>query len=381
MEFVDLNYKISIILPVYNVEKHIHKALNSIIRQTIGSDNLQVIMVDDLSTDDSGKIIDEYAEKYENFTSIHLNANSGAAGKPRNLGMEIATADFIMFLDPDDYFLDDACEILYNKISTENVDIVFGNYSNFHKGKILRVKTPFGSVDEVKVKSIHEEVRLLNIPPSIWTKIFKSSFLKDNMMRFHEKIPGQDLVFVVDSLLKAKGIIFLNNFIVCNRNLRDGDDDKSITYSNSKNYVIGLIQAYNYLYEIFKTTKNEKYIPIVFNSHIPFWMHRFVLSNLETYEKKEVISCATTLFKKLSDSGLNIKQKDWQLFFDLISNRKYDESILISKFLLLSLKREQKLRRNLKNKQSQVAKLQTVKGWTSYKFKNILFRLKTKFNN
>jgi len=376
-----LNYKISIILPVYNVEKHIHKALNSIIRQTIGSDNLQVIMVDDLSTDNSGKIIDEYAEKYENFTSIHLNDNSGAAGKPRNLGMEIATADYIMFLDPDDYFSDDACEILYNKISTENVDIVFGNYSNFYKNNILRVKTPFGSVDEVKVKNIHEEARLLNIPPSIWTKIFKSSFLKDNGMRFHEKIPGQDLVFVVDSLLKANGIIFLNNVIACNRNLRDGYDDKSITYSNSKNYVIGLIQAYNYLYEIFKTTKNEKYIPIAFNSHIPFWMHRFLLSNLETYEKREVILCASPLFKKLSASGLTIKQKDWQLFFDLISNRKYDESILISKFLLLSLKKEQKLRRNLKNKQTQVAKLQTVKGWTSYKYKNILNRFKKKFNN
>jgi glycosyltransferase involved in cell wall biosynthesis len=100
-------------------------------------------MVDDLSTDNSGKIMDEYAEKYENFTSIH-NDNSVVVGKPRNLGMEIATADYIMFLDHDDYFSDDDCEILYNKISTENVGMVFGNYSNFHKDNILRVKTPFG---------------------------------------------------------------------------------------------------------------------------------------------------------------------------------------------------------------------------------------------
>ena len=132
------NYKISIILPIFNVEDYIKDALKSIVNQTIGLEHLEVIMVDDCSTDKSGEIMDEYANKYENFTAIHLPENSGAAGKPRNVGMEKATGDYLMFLDPDDYYTDNACEILYNKIVEEDVDIVFGKYYvQYENGKKL----------------------------------------------------------------------------------------------------------------------------------------------------------------------------------------------------------------------------------------------------
>lgn len=73
-------------------------------------------MVDDGSTDSSGEIMDEYAAEYENFKSIHLQENSGAAGKPKNCGLDHATAEYLMFLDADDYYNDDACEVLYNEI-------------------------------------------------------------------------------------------------------------------------------------------------------------------------------------------------------------------------------------------------------------------------
>ena len=94
-----MEYKISIIIPVYNAEKYIKKSLDSIIKQTIGFEHLEVIMVDDGSTDSSGEIMDEYAAEYENFKSIHLQENSGAAGKPKNCGLDHATAEYLMFLD------------------------------------------------------------------------------------------------------------------------------------------------------------------------------------------------------------------------------------------------------------------------------------------
>ena len=117
---------ISIIIPVYNSEKYIKRAFDSLFTQSIGFNNLEVIFIDDASTDDSPQIIEDYSNKYDNVKSFFLNKNSGAAGKPRNVGLSHATKDYIMFLDSDDYLMDNACEILYNEIIKENIDVVSG---------------------------------------------------------------------------------------------------------------------------------------------------------------------------------------------------------------------------------------------------------------
>jgi len=84
-------YKISFIIPVYNSEKYLRELLNSIISQTMNFREIQVIMVDDFSTDGSTKIMDEYAKKFDNFISIKLPENHKIAGTARNKGLEIAT--------------------------------------------------------------------------------------------------------------------------------------------------------------------------------------------------------------------------------------------------------------------------------------------------
>lgn len=95
-----MKYKISIILPVYNVEKYIREAIESIKRQTIGLQNLEIILVDDCSNDRSWEIIDEYVKKFHNFIGIRLNERSGAAGKPRNVGIEKAKRRIYHVLRP-----------------------------------------------------------------------------------------------------------------------------------------------------------------------------------------------------------------------------------------------------------------------------------------
>ena len=81
-------YKISIILPIYNTEKYIENAINSLISQTIGFHNLEIILVNDGSTDDSKQIIDQYVQTYTNIKAIHLDSSSGSAGRPRNVGLQ-----------------------------------------------------------------------------------------------------------------------------------------------------------------------------------------------------------------------------------------------------------------------------------------------------
>ena len=118
------NYKISIIIPTFNIEKDLERAIKSLITQTIGFKNIEVVIVDDCSTDGTRNLILDYANKYDNIKYIFLETNSGSAGKPRNIGITHASADYIMFLDNDDEYVDEACEILYNKIKETNSNVL-----------------------------------------------------------------------------------------------------------------------------------------------------------------------------------------------------------------------------------------------------------------
>ena len=100
------------------------KGLLSEAKNLLGIENLEVIMVNDGSTDESPAIMQKYACEYSNFKIINLENKSGAAGKPRNEGLKAATAPYIMFLDPDDIYDKRACEVMYNTITSKKCDIV-----------------------------------------------------------------------------------------------------------------------------------------------------------------------------------------------------------------------------------------------------------------
>lgn len=120
-------YKISIILPIFNVEKLLERALESIINQTMDLKDIEVIMVDDCSTDGSKEIMVKYSNKYSNFISLCHEKNSGGCGFPRNTGLKVATGEYIIFFDADDELLPDNCEKLYNAIKEYDADIAFGD--------------------------------------------------------------------------------------------------------------------------------------------------------------------------------------------------------------------------------------------------------------
>ena len=122
--------KISVIVPIYNVEPYIRKALDSIINQTYK--NLEIILVDDGSPDNCGKICDEYALKDKRIKVLHIK-NSGPA-VARNAGLDIATGEFIGFIDPDDFFELDMYETLYNAITKTNAGLVVCNWYKGYEG-------------------------------------------------------------------------------------------------------------------------------------------------------------------------------------------------------------------------------------------------------
>ncbi|MDZ4170956.1 MAG: glycosyltransferase, partial [Methanobacteriaceae archaeon] len=316
--------------------------------QTIGFENLEIIMVNDHSTDQSGKIIDQYASKYKNFKAIHLPTNSGSAGKPRNIGIENATSQYMMFLDPDDYYTKNACEILYNKINKEKADIVFGKYKILTDDTVTEINLKNRGLygDEIKIKSISDNTNFLRAPPSVWTRIYNIDFIKNNAITFPEGIPGQDLVFAINAVLKAKGIIFLNTVIAYYR-IRSGEN-KSISFNRNKKYLLGLIEAYTQVFNLCKEI-DEKYFSYIIKTHLNYWSRQFILSELSISDKKEILENSAFLFEKYGEYGLK-SEKRLITFFESVYNKEYDNAISLSFKLADSIKKKEIAEKLLKSK-------------------------------
>ena len=123
--------KFSIIIPCYNVEEYISECLDSIINQTIGLNDIEIILVDDCSTDSTVQIIREYEEKYSDNILLVLLEENGRQGHARNVGMEYASGEYICFIDSDDYVRTDMFAILKMIVSVADIDVVQFRYKMF----------------------------------------------------------------------------------------------------------------------------------------------------------------------------------------------------------------------------------------------------------
>ena len=113
--------KISVIIPCYNVQKYIMRCFDSIYSQTYGFENLEVILIDDLSTDNTWSILESLQRQYpENVISLKIQ-KKGKCGGARNLGMDICTGKYITFVDADDYVHPDMLRVLYDRMTEEKI--------------------------------------------------------------------------------------------------------------------------------------------------------------------------------------------------------------------------------------------------------------------
>lgn len=199
---------ISIIVPVYNSEKRLPLLIDSINNQTYK--DFEVLLIDDGSKDNSGKLCDEYAKKYKNFRTFHKS--NGGQSSARNIGIQEAKGEYIYFADNDDELISDCLETLITGIiSQDNIDWAIGK-------PLCRVGNSIVN-DDNKPIEVHifsqEEVLLEFLRPKFyacqgpWAHLFKTSIIKDNGIRFNEKIVGtEDRVFIIDYLCCIKGKVY-----------------------------------------------------------------------------------------------------------------------------------------------------------------------------
>ena len=203
--------KVSVILPIYNQEKYVSKALDSLISQTLK--DIEIICVNDGSKDNTLKILREYEAKDSRIKVIDQE-NQGT-GRTRNNGVKAVTGEYIAFLDPDDWYDSNAMEELYNKSKEQDCDMVVFNFKRLNeKGEVLgqyNLKHRLRKLHELKETENFNwrdvKPRILGgIFPAAWNKFYKTDLVKKNNLRFANCHLAEDNVFVFGASLYAKNI-------------------------------------------------------------------------------------------------------------------------------------------------------------------------------
>lgn len=197
-----VNGLISVIVPVYNVEKYLHKCIESIIRQTYT--NLEILLIDDGSTDSSGIICDCYAEKDMRIKVFHKE--NGGQASARNFALEIAKGEFIGFVDSDDWIEPEMYQRLYEAIVANNVDISMCGRANISEtGKVLNNVFTFKDGFSMSSSEAIKRFLLLDgIDSASWDKLFKREIAVKH--RYPLGLICEDIPYVYNCIKSAKRI-------------------------------------------------------------------------------------------------------------------------------------------------------------------------------
>ena len=210
-----MNPKISIIVPVYKVEKYLHECINSILEQTFKE--FELILIDDGSPDNSGKICDEYAQKDKRIKVIHKK--NGGPSSARNMGIKISKGEYIGFVDSDDTIEIDMYEKMYNIGVKRNAEIVVSGYVelNSFTGSIQQALTPLGNKKFIEGNEIKESLESLLSQnkilgyASMCNKLYKRSYIINNNLLINEKIKiAEDFCFNLVAISGATRICAIN---------------------------------------------------------------------------------------------------------------------------------------------------------------------------
>ena len=196
--------KISIIIPVYNVEKYVEKCADSLFSQSYK--NLELIFINDGSTDKSGELCHKIADTNpdEQIKIIVIDKENGGVSSARNCGLAIATGKYIMYVDPDDYCEPEYVEKLYRAIKDNECDMAeCSYYIDYTPDNIKPFTLPFSEdvITDVYGALFYEKAtgRMNKLPAYLWLGIFKADVIKENDIRFDESVKyGEDFLFFVE---------------------------------------------------------------------------------------------------------------------------------------------------------------------------------------
>jgi len=244
---------ISVIIPMYNAEKYVEKCIESLIKQTY--QNLEIIIVNDGSTDGSKEVCEKYTQKDSRITLI--NTENRGAGSARNTGIDIAKGKYISFIDSDDYVCNDYYERFYNMIQKTDADIAIGRYQRVSEHETMQ----FINSGKIKERTNMEELLVLYGEDEdkyinavlVTNKLFKRELFEDNV-RF-------PIGRLIDDEFIIYKLIYKSKKIVCTDDVMYAyvQSDSSVMRKNFKEKrVHDTIDVYDEVYAFFKENGNDE---------------------------------------------------------------------------------------------------------------------------
>lgn len=226
---------ISVIVPVYNVGKYLVRCVDSILAQTFT--DLEIILVDDGSTDNSGVLCDAYTARDKRIRVVHKT--NGGAGSARNMGLQMARGEYIGFIDGDDYIDIDMYEYLYNNIVKEKADVAMCELYHCYQGKSIEKHpcTYYKVTDAVGAIHCVLESKITSVTPV--NKLYRRSLF--SQLRFREGVTAEDAFLMVDLLEKCERVVISNEQKYYYYHRADSVTSKPL---NERDYDV--IEAYEY---------------------------------------------------------------------------------------------------------------------------------------
>lgn len=296
---MDPNIKVSVVMPVYNVKKYLRESLDSVINQTLKE--IEVICVDDGSTDGSSEILDQYASKDKRITVVHKE-NTGY-GNSMNIGLDHAGGKYIAILEPDDFVMPEMYRDLYEIAEQYRLDLVKsdfflleGEQRNYH---LTPVRIWWQDVLYEKILPEKEKKLLFKGWIAQWTALYNRDFLNRNGIRYHET-PGasyQDTGFWFQTLMCAEKV-YLHG-----KNYYHYRQDNPGSSMNDQSKVYCITEEYNFIFEIMKKKGYiGKYLPQYIACR--FYGHRDTVDRIAEKYRLAFIKKASEDFLYLEKEGL-----------------------------------------------------------------------------
>lgn len=291
--------KISIVMPIYNVEKYLRKCFDSVLASTLRE--IEVIAVDDGATDSSGNIIDEYAQQDSRVVAIHKQ--NGGYGTAVNAGLKIAKGEYVAILETDDWVVPNMYEELYTSACKYNADCIKGNFY-YCPNENENIKHNF--IDTLPIEKpfiLQEHPELLLLAPSIWSAIYKKEFLqKNNIFCIEKTTPYEDLPFACQVYSLAKSIVLIDK---CLYHYRCEPKMQSSTIRKDRKLFKVIEQIKNTL-ELLDDLNSLDYTRETIFKHIYNSMVLFV-NNIDKKYKSELFNDFGELFNSKYANGLKFE--------------------------------------------------------------------------
>jgi len=314
-------YKVSLIVPCYNIDSIDFKEVNpfynmveSIVNQSFGIENIEVLFVDDFSTDNTKSVLNDLSEKYPSFHPIFLEKNSGRPSIPRNVGIDNASSDYIMFLDQDDFMDSECVEKLYDEITCNDVDFVKSNYSIVMDNNVLNYDT--GKNERLVIKPKSEDMIYL-VSHFIWGSIYNRDFLNKYSIRFPDTQAEDNLFLSKCYNFTEKDIISLNDYYSIKYT---ANNNNSLSHS----FDLKQIDDYENIFEettdsFIEYNQSNKFVSLNIERYIIILIGSLLRSNESFKIKKSMVKIIKKYILKYGKYDVSLPLK-WNIFSFLIKH-------------------------------------------------------------